>query len=181
MKNLKKISAWILALGGIAVCSCTLLVFWAYSAALPAQFYEDIGWVDAEYLPLIEPYRAVKMTDEGFPHDWRISLYVSPEEKELNYYLGIHNVQKISVQKSIIMVYSPDSLNVTTSGDFKIPEYYWFIIIPGKNIEVGFEKEEEFLEYIYVLNIEEPVWVNPDTAYEEFVRTKCLEWIPDCK
>ncbi len=181
MKNIKKISAWILILGVGAAGLCTLYVFWAYLAARPAPFYEDIGWVDAEYLPLIEPYRAVKMTDEELPTDWRITLYVSPEEKQLDYYLGIHNVQKISVQKNIIMVYSPDSLSVTTSGGFKIPEYYWFIIVPGKDIEIGFETEQEFLEYIHNLGVKTPLWIDPDAAYMQFVKTKCLDWIPDCR
>src|SRR5690606_37437204 len=120
-------------------CFCTLLVSWTNLSFIPAPFYEDIGWVDANYLPLIEPYRAIKLLGEEYTNDWKISLYVPPEEKELDYYLSIQNIQKISVQKNIIMIYSPDSLNVNTTGNFDIPEYYWFVIIPNQNIEIGFK------------------------------------------
>jgi hypothetical protein len=59
--------------------------------------------------------------------------------------------------------------------------YHWFVLIPDKKIAEGFHTEEEFRQYIQMLGIQDPDWLTPDDAYEEFRLTGCLDWIPDCK
>jgi hypothetical protein len=58
---------------------------------------------------------------------------------------------------------------------------YWFVIIPQEKLEVGFDNEADFLKYIREYGIEEPTWEDPESIFQRFKDTGCLEWIPDCK
>jgi hypothetical protein len=77
------------------------------------------------------------------------------------------------------MVYATYPQEVDTDVGQKV--LYWFVIVPDKKIETGFEMEAEFLSYIQTYGIEQPQWIEPESTYEQFAETGCLEWIPDCK
>ena len=145
------------------------------------SFYSDLGG-DAMRIPLIKPYEMLKLNQQleiNRKLGWGIQLHLSPSEKELYYYNAIYDIQKIAIENGIIMVYSIYPQEVDADAGQKV--LYWFVIIPDKKIETGFDTEAEFLSYLQSHGIEQPQWLRPDKAYEQFYETGCLNWIPDCK
>ena len=140
-------------------------------------FYKNSGDIDSMRIPLIEPYKAVRLNNGN---TWSVDLIIPPENKEIYYYLEISDVEKIAVENNLIMVYSSYvSPSIVTSIGEKV--LHWFVIIPSQNIETGFETEEEFLSYIHSFGVEQPVWIDIDEAYKQFIKTGCLYWIPNCR
>jgi len=137
-------------------------------------FYNDTGEGKFLVVPLIKPYRVV--TDEGAGIGWQMDLYE-------NYptHTFVAGIEKIAVTDDVIMVFSPTNPSVDSSRPDIYPGWYWIVIIPNQKVEVGFDNEEEFLDYIRAYGIEEPNWVDPMEAFKQFERTGCLEWIPDCE
>jgi hypothetical protein len=184
MKAKHKLTVVFLSIVGISIL-CIGIAYAIINLATPKSFYKNYGDFGAAYIPLVEPYKAVKIfkgVNSKYKENWQIDLIVSPDKKELYYYLYIPNVTEISVEKKVIMAYSPDSISLTDhakSVGQKI--LYWFVIVPDKNIETGFETEEEFLNYIHTLGIEKPSWIEPDIAIQQLLKTGCLSWILDCK
>ena len=151
----------------------------------PPTFYKDDGGYDAAYIPLIEPYRVVKLLGgerAGIVHKWSIDLIVPASEKEIYYYSQIYDVTKIAVENRVVMAYSPYSEELT-ERERQIGQkiLHWFVIIPDQKIEIGFETEEEFLGYLHTLGIENPTWIEPGVANQQFIWSGCLDWIPDCE
>lgn len=128
-------------------------------------FYNDTGEGKFLVVPLIKPYRVT--IDKNSSLVWLIRLD-NPRLINDKLYLSIHNVEKIFVDKHIIMAYAPDD------------PWHWVVIFPEQKIEKGFEHEEDFLSYIHQFGIEKPNWIDPMDAFRQFERTGCLEWIPDC-
>lgn len=133
-------------------------------------FYNDTGEGKFLVVPLIKPYRVA--VDEGSDVGWFVKLH----EATLIYF-DIIRVEKIAVEKGVIMVFAPNNPPMMQSD----PVWHWVVIIPDQKIEVGFDNEEDFLNYIRGYGIEEPNWVDPLEAFKQFERTGCLEWIPDCE
>jgi hypothetical protein len=141
-------------------------------------FYNNVGTWDSLNLPLIPPYSLVYINKE---YDWQMELKGN-FSKELNNYfiLSLQNVEKVAVEKGVIMVYTPHAPNVDESLGQK--SLYWFVAIPHEgNSEIGFEDEVSFLDFIRTIGISSPRWVQPNVAYDEFFQTGCVYWIPDCK
>ena len=129
-------------------------------------FYNDTGEGKFLVVPLIKPYSIVM--DENSSLGWMLHYLEKPQLIDDKLYLSIPDVEKIAVEKGVIMVYAPNY------------PWYWVVIIPAQKIEEGFEHEEDFLSYIHQFGIEEPNWVDPLDAFRQFERTGCLDWIPDC-
>jgi hypothetical protein len=135
------------------------------------------------HLPLIKPIEA-KRWDGSTP--WRVFLRDGPSVRVPNrpdilyYDYNIEELEKFAVSNGIIMAYTA---YVDKEADAYIQEnyYHWFVVIPEKKISVGFHTEDEFRQYIQSLGVQDPDWQTPDEAYEQFSRTGCLKWIPDCK
>ncbi len=133
------------------------------------------------HLPLINPIEA-KRQDGRTP--WRIFVYyglgVSIPDSQKIYVYNIEELEKFAVENGVIMAYSA---YVNKEADVYIQDnyYHWFVIIPEKEIAKGFQAEDEFREYVETLGIQDPDWQMPDEAYEQFEKTGCLAWIPDCK
>lgn len=140
------------------------------------SFYQDDGgFNDYGRFPLIKPYDAIIVDNE---HGWYIELHIPPSEKEIYYYLGLVDVQKVAVENGVIMIYTPTKTSVDENVGQKV--LYWFVIVPDKSIETGFDNENDFLEYVQEYGIKAPVWIDADSAYQQFKRTGCLDWISDC-
>ena len=139
-------------------------------------FYRNSSEWDHLRFPLIKPYYAIYITDE---YGWVIPFEGSPLGRDFYYYTSVANVQKISVENNIIMIYTP----VTNPVDEGLGEkvLYWFVIIPEQNIEMGFDQENDFLTYIQQFGIQTPFWREPDDILSEYDQTRCLDWIPSCK
>lgn len=146
-------------------------------------FYDPYGEdYPRNHLPLIKPIEA---TRERSSYPWIISLpycpWVSiPNSQEEYGYCHIEELDKFAVENGVIMAYSS---YVDKRADAYIQEnyYHWFVIIPDQELAIGFHTEDEFLQHIQTLGVSNPDWQTPDEAFDEFVQTGCLEWIPDCK
>lgn len=160
----------------ISILACVLLI--SIGCGIPAyqpdSFYS--AWVDWDgpRFPLIKPYDVFFLGQE---ERWVISLHSSLTSDQMEYYLNIYDVEKIAVTNGVIMVYTP---YVQDENDEQ-KAFYWFAIIPDKDIEKGFDNEFDFLEYVKEYGIEDIVWRSPEELNRKFLETGCLEWIPDCK
>ncbi|MHC1781890.1 MAG: hypothetical protein AB9891_03820 [Anaerolineaceae bacterium] len=126
-------------------------------------------------LPLVKPY--VIYHEEISGGQWYIRLENTLKWKEndpLYAYAKINKVSKISVEDGIIYVYT------TFIENSKKHQIQWFILIPSEEFEKGFENKNDFLKYLDQNNLAIPEWITPYDAYEKFVQTGCLDWIPDC-
>jgi hypothetical protein len=134
------------------------------------------------HLPLIKPIQA---TRERSFEPWFLGLGNTiwlqiPNSNNAYYgYSVVEELEKIAVKNGVVMAYSS---YVDEQADAYIHDnyYHWFVMIPSKDIAVGFHTEDEFDQYIQTLDILDPDWQTPDEAFEMFVETGCLEWIPDC-
>lgn len=156
----------------MAICGCSM-----FSARFQSSdpFYRSTGGNDFLRIPLIQPYDAIR-GDEN--HGWTIDLQVSPS-KEATYYISIKGVEKIAIEKGVILVYTPYSEESAEGLGEKV--FYWFVLMPGKNTEKGFSNEQDFLIFIRDNGVQDPKWLDPDVLFQQFDKTGCLDWIPDCK
>lgn len=144
------------------------------------SFYNYSGDIGYLRLPLIKPYYMDFMDDD---RGWGLRLddgFEAPPPNDNWTYLTIYGINKLSVIDGVIMAYSP---YVSNRADKNIRDNFlhWFVIVPDKRIEAGFETEGEFFDYIYQLGIQKPEWLDPFDAFKEFEKTGCLDWIPDCE
>lgn len=134
------------------------------------------GW-DFVRFPLIKPYYAISSTDTEAR--WIVSLNNKSPLKEVSSIMEIEDVQKIAVLDNAIMVYTPDN-TANRFGDHNFI-FHWYILIPDEHLEIGFETEDKFLDYLRQNNMGEPNWQEPLSILQEYDQTGCLDWIPDCK
>jgi hypothetical protein len=139
-------------------------------------FYSSVGDWDSSRFPLIKPYEVVNLE---MGNGWGIGLNVSPSVKGIYWYLGINDVQKIAVANDVILVYTQYKPDVDEEAGQKV--LYWFVIIPDKKIETGFDNENDFLKYVQEYGINKPAWQTPHAIFQRFQETGCLEWIPGCQ
>ena len=138
-------------------------------------FYQSSG--EREYLriPLIQPYEAIKGNDQ---EGWSIDLVASPSE-EATYYISIKGAEEIVIQGGIVYVYTSYVEESAIGLEHKI--LHWFVLDAEKGFEKGFENESDFLEYISKYNVGELNWANLDELFEQYEKTGCLDWVPDCE
>lgn len=160
----------------ITILLCIFFSWIEYNELNKDPFYSDSGW-DVRRFPLLRPYEMVN-NDHG-NLGWSVTLYVDPSEKEFYYYINIHDITKFAVENNVIMAYTQYPEEVDKDAGEKT--LYWFVIIPDQKIETGFDTENGFLEYIQTYGIDKPAWLEPDKVYEQFDKTGCLIWIPDCE
>jgi hypothetical protein len=157
--------------------SCTPLVHHA------DPFYNVNDDFSMNRIPLINPIEANRLSS-SFP--WDIELHPGmwvdfPKSQGLYYLYGhVHELEKFAVKNGVIMAYS-SYIDKDADAYIQNNYYHWFVIVPNKEITKGFHTENEFREYIQTLGVEDSDWQTPDEAFEQFRRTGCLEWIPDCK
>ena len=137
-------------------------------------FYVSSGDWDFLRLPLIEPYEIIKV-DESL--GWTMDLFIAPVEE--NYYRSVKKIEEIAIEKDIIFIHS--SYIESSAEVLGKDVLFWFVIVPEAGIEKGFETEEEFLDYTQEIGIDTINWFDPLTAFQQFEKTGCLDWIPDCK
>jgi hypothetical protein len=138
-------------------------------------FYSSVGDWDVVRFPLMKPYEVVSV--DG--NKWGVDLHALKSAKGIYWYLDIREVQKIAVTNGVILAYTQYKPDANEMLDQKV--LYWFVIIPDEKIETGFDIEDDFLKYIQEYGINEPVWEDPNTLFQRFQETGCLEWIPGCK
>lgn len=140
-------------------------------------FYQDDGgFNNYGRFPLIKPYEAIIVSEE---QGWYVDLLIPPSQKAMYYYIGLQDVRKVAVENGVIMAYTPSMTVVDEKAGQKV--FYWFVVIPDKKIEAGFDNEDDFLNYIQKYGIEKPSWESPESIFQKYKETGCLNWIPDCK
>lgn len=151
----------------IAMLSCRM--FSSRKVRHSDFFYNDTGEGKFLVVPLIKPYRVV--TDEGAGIGWQINGSGQVP--------SFRQVEKVAVGEGIIMLFSSANLRVMVYPSDSI--WHWGIIVPEQKVEIGFDNEEDFLNYIQAYGVEKPNWVDPMESFKQFESTGCLEWIPDCE
>ncbi|HNT55112.1 MAG TPA: hypothetical protein PKG95_10400 [Anaerolineaceae bacterium] len=131
-------------------------------------------------IPLIKPLEANRL-DSSSPWslfvDYALGVAI-PGTQEV-YLYNIEALEKFAVTDGIILAYSP-YVNTRAAAYIQENYYHWFVIIPAEETAQGFQTEDEFRAYIQTLGIAEPDWQAPDAAWEQFRKTGCLAWLPDC-
>ena len=167
---MKKTTLYLILLLSIGyITSCTRPVKHADS------FYNvnSVFSMDPSRIPLIKPI-AVKYINSWIlnsPFPFKSANGV--EDQIAHIYRT--DVEKIDVQNGVIMAYSPN-INEHAGENY----YPWVVIVLDQKIAKSFHSEDEFLRHIQTLNISDPDWVTPSEANEQFKKTGCLRWIPDC-
>jgi len=166
----------------VCVASIVIFVCSGLIMADSTPFYKKTGDFDARFLPLIAPYKAMKPFGEsGDRNGWYIDLIVDDRGPKMSVYMQISQVEKVAVSNGVIMAYSQEIINLSKQErDAGLANLHWFVIVPAGRIEIGFETEEDFLAYIKKYGIDKPVWMDTQSAYDQFRKTGCLDWIPDC-
>jgi hypothetical protein len=115
------------------------------------------GW-DYLRFPLLKPYYAISTTQGE--EKWVIPLENELPLKKDSFLLEIKDVRKISVSEKAIMVFTPDKTKIASSN-IKERIFHYFILIPDDHLEMGFENEEGFLDYLNMNNLNKPEWLEP--------------------
>ena len=133
------------------------------------------------HLPLINPIEAKRLRSSS---PWRVlipyGLWVSEPNSREFYGYAIEELEKIAVKNGVIMAYS-SYIDKDANAFIRDNYYHWFVIIPDQEISKGFHTEDDFRQYIQILGVSNPDWQTPDEAYDTFMQTGCLEWIPGCQ
>jgi len=132
-------------------------------------------------IPLIKPIEVERVRSS---EPWRIfvdyGIWVSVPNSQEAYVYNIEELEKFAVKNRVIMAYSP-YVNEKANAYIRDNYYHWFVIVPDKETAKGFQTEDEFRAYIQSLGVQDPDWHIPDETFQQFRRTNCLEWIPDCE
>jgi hypothetical protein len=161
---------WIVAV--LVLCSCRIYQFRHHNSE---PFYSNYSDGDAIRFPLLKPYEAVKADEQV---GWTINLPISPYENGIPNYLDIYHPEKVSVKNDVIMVYTTyKPIDILTLGEKVL---YWFVLLPDEKKEIGFDSETDFLAFIQKYGIDSPEWQDMDSVFQQFYKTGCLEWIPEC-
>jgi hypothetical protein len=151
--------------------------FTLFACGYSDPFYgKGSGW-DYVRFPLIKPYYAISSSGDAA---WIIHLENERPLSKVPFLFDIVGVEKISVTRNVIMAYTPNDTKYGYDEQNK-QELHWFILIPDEHLEIGFETENEFLDYIRQNNLSEPKWLEPLIILQKYDQTGCLDWIPDCK
>jgi hypothetical protein len=146
-------------------------------------FYNDNGDdFPRNHLPLIKPIEATRERSDA-PWNLRLAdtIWIQIPNSDADYpYSRIEELEKFAVKNDVIMAYS-SYIDKQADACIQNGYYHWFVSILGKNSAKGFHTEDEFDQYIQTIGIQNPDWQTPDEAFDKFVDTGCLEWIPDCK
>lgn len=160
----------------LLIMAVLFLGFSINACTFKKTFYQrGSGW-DYLRFPLLEPYYAIKIPDQG---GWGIPLYIESSKRNFLHLGDIKDVTKIAVENGTILVYSSYSKPIDIGGG-QLKELHWFILIPDQT-ELGFETEDEFNISLLQYGIEQPLWQEPIFILQTFDQTRCLDWIPECK
>lgn len=127
------------------------------------EFYTNQGGWDANRIPLLKPYEVVKLKGDS---TWIMSLHTVSID------VSVTNVRGINVIDSVIVVHSGET---NLRGGLR-PKEAWFIILPGKSVEMGFAKREEFNKELLALHIDSIKFLSPDEIFARFVKDRKIDW-----
>lgn len=132
-------------------------------------FYTDCAGMDYVRFPLIYPYEV--MNADFNNEKWIINL-----QKGIGRYTSVYKLARVTVVNDLIMAQTEDSSDdIVDEAPLRL-----FVIIPSKQMEVGFSTEKEFNEYVNKCGIYKIRWWNVRDAFKKFEETDCLPWIPGC-
>ncbi len=127
------------------------------------SFYKEKGDWDTGRISLIKPYEAIISNKE---EGWGIGL------EGIDGDTGFGNIRSINIVDGMILIYSVNSI---LHGIDK-PET-WHIIIPKKQVEKGFDKHQDYLNYLVQLGInKEPKLHDIEMVAAYFDQNNVIEW-----
>lgn len=132
------------------------------------SFYDRSGGWDYARIPLRKPYELMKLKNNSV---WSMNLHAMTLQS------SISNITGVNVIDDVIIIHS--SKNTFLRGS-EVPEA-WFVIIPGRGVEMGFDKEEGFNTYMSSMNVKEVKLHDPDVVYESFKKKWPINWQADFK
>jgi len=144
-----------------------LLLFILSCGIKKDRFYTEVYTFDLQRMPLIKPYELItpRVSDSTTEvHSWHLKLF-QPQPKSYVHHL---NISHVNVSKNIIYGHGQD-------GRTNFPNY-WFIIIPNKNLEKTFNKEEEWKSYLTSVEINSDMTVSVWILFEQFKNNSTLPW-----
>jgi hypothetical protein len=126
-------------------------------------FYSSKGGFDYVRIPLIKPYEAVKLNGSK---EWLVNL------KTATLQFSVSNIKEVTIVKGFILLHGVDTfLKGSTIKEA------WFIIIPSKHIELGFDKYDKFVNYLLANGFErDPGLHNVEEIYLEYMKMDKVNW-----
>jgi hypothetical protein len=103
------------------------------------DFSSRRGGFDYIRIPFIKPYEALCMNGSK---RWQMNLYNSALNS------SIVNIKDVYVENGTMILYSEN-----TYLDGQQAKKAWFIVIPGKQIERGFNNENDYIKYLKFIGI----------------------------
>jgi hypothetical protein len=129
-------------------------------------FYERSGGWDYARIPLKKPYELMKLKNGN---TWDINLHAMTLQS------SISNVMGVNVIDGIIVIHSTKKTILRGS---EVSEA-WFVIIPEKEIEKGFDNQNDFTAYASSVGIKEIKFYSPDIVYQSFMKKWPIDWEKD--
>lgn len=123
------------------------------------NFYTDKGSWDASRIPLIKPYELLKLNGT---QEWIMNLEAPG---------SVTNIKEINVIKDIIVIHAGQ----TYCNNVEVPEA-WFVIVPDKHIEKGFDSKPNFNKYLRALGHNNEELQNVEKVFQIFNSQGKIDW-----
>jgi hypothetical protein len=128
-------------------------------------FYTRSGGLDYARIPLKKPYELTELKNDSV---WRMNLHA------MNLQSSISNITGVNIIDGVIVIHSANCFLRGT----EVPEA-WFVVIPEKRIEKGFDNEEEFTSYLTSINVKKGELHSPDNVNRSFIKKWPIDWTKD--
>lgn len=120
---------------------------------------------DAVRLPLIKPYELIKLNGT---EEWMMNFQQIVGSAS--------NVKEINVIDSAIVLHCGK-----TYCKYEEVREAWYLIIPDKQKEECFSTEDDLLKYLALIKKSKPELYSVDSVYNQFDKTKRVDWQPGFK
>jgi hypothetical protein len=126
------------------------------------KFYTDRGSWDAARIPLIKPYELLRLNGS---EEWTMNLEAPG---------SVSNIKEINVSGNVIVIHAGQ----TYCNNIEVSEA-WFIIIPNKHIEKGFDNIQDFDKHLASLGNKDRKLHDVKKVYEVFNSKGKVDWDVD--
>lgn len=127
------------------------------------SFYTEKGGWDNGRIPLLKPYEAIM---DNKKLGWGIGLDGADGDT------GFGNIKSVNVVDSVILIYSKNSI----LHGIEVKQS-WHVIVPSKGIEKGFDKHQDYTNYLNKLGFnQEPKLYNIENVASYFDKHDIVDW-----
>jgi hypothetical protein len=125
------------------------------------NFYTDKGSWDAVRIPLIKPYELLRLNGNS---EWTMNLDAPS---------SVTNIKEINIVGDVIVIHSGQ----TYCNNVEVSEA-WFVVVPNKHIEKGFDNKLAFNKYLLSLG-HKAGFQNVEKVFQIFNRRGKIDWDTD--